>query len=576
MSNSVVDAWIENLLQQCARWNIVFIQLGDAFPTTRESIAPRVDSVVEVENYLTDDRSDGAIRLVDNVEKLLAPGAPTLGQLRERVIADRDNGVRVVLLSRKPRIAFPNPPGSEILRDAKMVPPPVYRLDEGAQTDFGFEATQEGTPTDIVIAQALRELGQAACASLDALMFEDGRDSDGLTGMEEPLQEALISSGLIVTEGDKVSWAVKNAESRLRVALSDVISGVRRPPPELARVSEECWAIERLIKQSLRARAKVLWGDDWSAELLGTDFGATVLTRARRGTYPTADVLLDLRDPLEWLSLGEVLDVQARSGVGSLGVHNSMWTKVRAELLPVKDRVERSQLMRKTDIDVAHRWSNLLSERLSLSGSRSIDDSLATAQITQRDLVTRIRRELGENPAFRGDIEKDLMSLVVATVRFLAHVLDDRPAYTAAFSNEGDAPLERALQDSFKGFLDMSDLAGRSAVEVSGVGGGRADVVLYFDDGSRYVTEVKRELKHGARKELEAAYLPQAAAYQSGNVPFGQLLVLDLTSDRQVHEEHLDQSVWVAHDRDTLGTIITSTVVAVVRGNRPSPSKRRS
>lgn len=252
-----------------------------------------------------------------------------------------------------------------------------------------------------------------------------------------------------------------------------------------------------------------------------------------------------------------------------------MWTKLRGELLPVKDRVERSQLMRKSDADIAHRWASLLPQRLSTTGSRSLDDSLKLTTVTQRELLETLQTALGENPHLRGDVEKDLMSLVLATVKFLAHTLDTQPSYTAPFTANEDAPLERALQDAFKAYLDMSDLAGRSAVEVSNIGGGRADVVLYFNDGARYVTEVKREFRGTTPAELEAAYLPQEIAYQSANVPFGQLLVLDLTTGRPVASERIDRSVWVTHKRDTTGAVVASTVVAVVRGNRPKPSKRR-
>lgn len=577
MSVNILSAWTEELLQQCARWNIVFVQLGDAFPSTREAILHCVDSVVEVEDYIANIGSEeGTIRLVSNVEHLLVPGAPSLGRLRERVIADRENGIRVVLLSRQPRIAFPNPPGSEVLHDSKMVPPPAYLSQDGEQANFGLEATQEGTPPEIVVAQALRELGEAACAGLDALMFEDGRQAQELNAMEESLQDALLSSGLIVAYHGELRWAVDDAGECLRTALGDVIAGMRKPQPDFARVSENCWVIERLVKQALRARAKVLWGVTWGPELLGPELSSAALNRAANGTYPAANHLLDLRDPLEWLTLAETLDVRARSDVGSLGVQNSMWLKLRMELLPVKDRVERSQLMRKPDVDVTHRWVSLLTMRLSTSGSRSVEDSLAPASLTQRQIVQRIRKDLGENSLFRGDVDKDFMSLVLATVRFLAHVLDARPEYTAAISKGDDAPLERVLQDAFKSFLDGSDLAGRSAVEVSGVGGGRADVVLYFDDGTRYVTEVKRELSRTTREELEDAYLPQAVAYQSSNVPFGQLLVLDLKAGREVHEENLERSIWVAHNRDASGAVIASTVVAAVRGNRPSPSKRKA
>ncbi|TFC63856.1 hypothetical protein [Cryobacterium sp. TMT2-4] len=574
MSSDVLESWVEGLFQQCTRWNIVFVQLGEAYPIARDAIAPSVDSIVSAVDYLDNTELEGKLRLVTELESLAEPGAPSLGRLRERVIADRDNGTRVILLSRRPKIAFPTAPGSQVLWDAKLVSPPLYSTPES--WNFGEEATREGVPAEIVIERALRELGEIACAGLDAVLFEDGRASEELTSLAEPLLDALLGAGMITHSGDKLCWAISDGRLSVRSALSEVIAGMNRPQDDFARVASDCWIVERTVKQALRARAKALWGEKWRAELLGVNLSSAALGRACGGTYASAETLEDIRDPLEWLTLTETLGLLDHAQVGTLGVSPSMWTLMSSELLPVKDRIERSQLMRRSDVDIASRWVDLLAQRLTASGSPSPSESIASATTTQHDLLVNLRTDLALNPQFRRDIEKDLMSLALATVRFVAHTLDTVPPYVAAFSDRADAPLERAVQDSFKLFLDSSDLAGRSAVEVSSVGGGRADVVLYFNDGSRYVTEVKRELARASRDELEASYLPQTVAYQSANVPFGQLLVLDLTEGREVRSERLDESIWVAHSRNDDGVVITSTIIAVVRGNRPSPSRRKS
>ncbi len=572
--SSATDAWAEDLLQECARWNILFVHLGAAYPRAREAIAPKMDSVVSVMDYLEAPQIDGVLRLVTDVETLLEPGAPSLGRLRERVISDRDGGARVVLLSRRPKITFPTVPGSQILREAKQVTPPAHQED-GART-FGNEATAEGVPLEIVIAEALRELGESSCAAIDAFMFEDEREEHELRHVDEHVQEALLGSGLVVRTTEGFEWSLAGATPLIRSTLADVIAGMRRPHPEFGTLSKACWTVERLVKQALRARSKALWGDGWAIQLLGDDITKIAFGRATNSTYASAEAANELRDPLEWLSLAETLAVLEKSPVGTLGVPRRMWSLMSTELIPVKDRLERSQLIRKGDADTAQRWADLLSQRLSMSGSRSHAEALSTAPKTQQDLLTRLHAELSENSALRGDVEKDFMSLVHSTVKFLAHILEMRPSFTAALSKEQDPPLERELQESLHGYLSMSDLAGRSAVEVSSIAGGRADVVLYFNDGTRYVTEVKRELKRAGRGELENAYLPQTVSYQAANVPFGQLLVLDLTSDRDVIFDRLDQSIWVAHRRDDQDVVISSTVVAVVRGNRPTPSSRRS
>jgi len=573
MMEDVRSSWVDDLLQQCARWNIVFVQLGMAYPTTRQSVAPYMESVVSASDYISRGEIAGKLRLVTDVELLIEPGAPSLGQLRERVIADRDNGVQVVLMSRRPKIAFPIVPGSQVLRDAKLIQPPVYRSGECWQ--FGDEALTEGVPFEAVLEGALRELGEVACAELDAFLFEDGRGLQDLPSAMDPLLEALLGAGLAANTDRGCEWALTEGPSRVKTALANVVAGVKRPAESFGDVATNCWVSERLVKRAVRARARTLWGSDWRSELLGPELAEVALERAIVGSYAGADRLEDIRDPLEWLTLGEALTLRDSSEIGSLGINPQMWSLLRLELLPVKDRVERSQLIRRGDADIALRWAELLTQRLSTSGTRSPGDSVALVSGTQRQVFERLRGELAANSQLRGDIEKDFMSLVLATIKFLSHVLDSRPDYVASIPVGGTAPLERVLQDAFKAYLDMSDLAGRAAVEASKVGGGRADVVLYCNDGVRYVTEVKREFHDSTLQALEANYLPQTIAYQSANVPFGQLLVLDLTESRDVALDRLDQSIWVSHKRGAEDEVISSTLVAVVRGNRPFPSARK-
>lgn len=189
-------------------------------------------------------------------------------------------------------------------------------------------------------------------------------------------------------------------------------------------------------------------------------------------------------------------------------------------------------------------------------------------------LCADLAADLTENSAFASMAKADFSLLVVNTVRFLVYVGDNSQPYTARIPRGGVPPLEADIQNHFHEFLSASDLAGRVGKEHSSIAGGRADVIATFDGARRYVTEVKRELTDAARTSLEAAYLAQAVEYQSTNEPLGQLLVLDLT-DHSGGTPHISDSIWVAHRRDTVGTVTNSTVVAVVRGNRPMPSAMR-
>lgn len=182
-----------------------------------------------------------------------------------------------------------------------------------------------------------------------------------------------------------------------------------------------------------------------------------------------------------------------------------------------------------------------------------------------------IMSDLSENPSFTGAAKSDFSMLIRHTVRFLVYVGDNSQSYTALIRPGDPIPPESTIQNHFHEFLSATTFAGRVGKEHANIATGRADVILTLDEGRRYVTEVKRERGSASREDLDSSYLAQATEYQSTNLPLGQLLVLDLT-EHPSGTPHINDSIWVTHRRDAAGQVTNSTVVAVVRGNRPTPS----
>ncbi|CAN3130686.1 hypothetical protein ACNUDN_22435 [Mycobacterium sp. smrl_JER01] len=233
----------------------------------------------------------------------------------------------------------------------------------------------------------------------------------------------------------------------------------------------------------------------------------------------------------------------------------------------------------------------LLGPAVSLLADLSGDDRIALEESARQtfigtfagdrptnDLISRLTaqliRELGDNATFTGNAKSNFSLLVLNTVRFLTFVGDTKQTYTEPIAPGATPPPEADLQKHFHQFLSASELAGRVGMEHSSIAGGRADVITTFDGAQRFVTEVKRELSDASRSNVENSYLAQALEYQSTNQPLGQLLVLDLT-DHTAGTPHINESIWVTHRRNAAGTITSSAVVAIVRGNRPSPSAMR-
>jgi hypothetical protein len=122
-------------------------------------------------------------------------------------------------------------------------------------------------------------------------------------------------------------------------------------------------------------------------------------------------------------------------------------------------------------------------------------------------------------------------AVLVWTLRFLFSRLELTKGNASCISYlfkrpDGTLPHEAELQTDYYNLM-LSNVAG-TEIEVSNVGGGRADVRFVYS-GERLVVEVKREDKDASFEALAERYATQATDYQNVSLRIGILLVLDQT-----------------------------------------------
>jgi hypothetical protein len=162
------------------------------------------------------------------------------------------------------------------------------------------------------------------------------------------------------------SWAVKNRLGELKDALSDALAANTEVQESVNSVFRELWVIERSIRRALRSRAKVVWGKSWRQQVLGGDLPAKVLERASVAAYAAAKSLAEIRDPIEWLTLGELLETRSRQPIGELGIESTLWTLFASEMLPIRNRLSHMRLMRSEDIPMVMKWARVMERKLEI------------------------------------------------------------------------------------------------------------------------------------------------------------------------------------------------------------------
>jgi hypothetical protein len=374
----------------------------------------------------------------------------------------------------------------------------------------------------------------------------------------------------------------------------------RRPRIEAAYA----WArLVTILGRARRAVAETVWLDAWEA--LEAVLDAYVLDRA---VVPvTGDVdpggLTRLIQPVieSELSRRQMLLSQLRKAVDEPRPHTSALAARTAQLRRLRDRLDtigKGPFHTADDgdgDDCDHeRLVSLAPSLLAGLGSaaagtvsRQLDDdalilvegiayNAAVRQARLREpviagLLNRLATGLQACADYSGPVRQAFDAVVAETVTFLATRHDlQRSAAVDYLQPMRPPPREARLQDDFADWLRRGPLAGHIDVEVPNVATGRADIRVGFG-ATKFFIEVKRELRDASPPALERSYLIQAADYSGTSATLGILLVLDLTA-HPAGVRHLSECAWVTRWTPPGSTVPRHVVVAVVTGNRSTPS----
>ncbi|MER9489317.1 hypothetical protein NKI50_25605 [Mesorhizobium sp. M0563] len=193
-------------------------------------------------------------------------------------------------------------------------------------------------------------------------------------------------------------------------------------------------------------------------------------------------------------------------------------------------------------------------------------------------VVNGILSDMVRNPHYSGfAAARSLFTAVlIMTVFFLLHrqetgLSSDPDAEYLFVRRPKTLPLENAIQRDYFRFLRGSSLRDHVNMEVRDSGSGRADV--YFSArGLHTVTEVKRSLTNRDLPGLLKDHGFQTAAYQTTNVSFAFLLVLDLFDRSKGLQPHLEKQISLGSKTPQGQDTSYDVVVMRVQGQRKVPS----
>lgn len=355
-----------DLVAKARLFHLVIAPTGKAFSNFRQEFTDECETVYSLAEALSDEPPPhGDLVLITDIEKVDVAGigeSNALGPLRERVTQFIRGGASVILLSQYPKMRYPDAPGSSLLHDARDYHPrmrPVAPGDHRLHPLPGWDASQ-GEAT--FLTELVAELGTALVARLDQLLFENPLPpSEALSELSASELDALYFAGLIQPAGDRYGWSIPSAIQDLKEAVANSLAATMSPPRDLALAYELLWKIERRVRAALRARAIDEWGGNWKDSLMNPNYFQRVLERARELAYPGVSRVRRLRDPLEWLTLGELLSLRdEKTPLGDLGMSATYWRRLAAEVMPIRNQVSHMRLTKPGDLVKLKQWDAIL------------------------------------------------------------------------------------------------------------------------------------------------------------------------------------------------------------------------
>lgn len=352
-------------------YHLILAPAGRAFTHLQQGFSERCDATVTMADVLdmANPPPDAALILVTGIEDADAHwdvGSPNpLGQLRARVSQFLGLGRAVVLSSRYPRLRYPKVAGSSLLEDARLFHP---CLRTPGATDHRLHALPSWDPAlDEVeyLTELVSELGTTLAARLDQILYESPHSpNSALNELSSDELDGLRFSGLVTPVGGQHEWSIPGGMVPLKEAVANCLSSTVSPPRDLGLAFELLWRIERRIRSALRRQAIQQWGAGWKVALMHPEYGDRVLDRAAM-SYSGTPTINTIRDPLEWLTLPELLKLRTdKPPLGALGLNKSYWPFLSHDIVPIRNQLSHMRLLKPGDLSQLRKWDAILAKAL--------------------------------------------------------------------------------------------------------------------------------------------------------------------------------------------------------------------
>ena len=208
----------------------------------------------------------------------------------------------------------------------------------------------------------LGEVSLSTLMELERALFEANAQAHEIVGLLSPVPCTELRGAGLLRRGESGTLEPFDPRilSELGVAVSAAVASQTDAPPGFGEIAEHLFSIERMIRLQIRLHETSIRGDRWRRDLLSAHVEREVVDRAQLDAFPNVTKAHQLRDPLEWLSLGELLEIAHRLRL--LGKGERYWSTIKRDLSPIRNRISHMRLPLEEDRRTAKRiWHQIAS-----------------------------------------------------------------------------------------------------------------------------------------------------------------------------------------------------------------------
>jgi hypothetical protein len=175
--------------------------------------------------------------------------------------------------------------------------------------------------------------------------------------------------------------------------LGESLEEIIDPPSDWFGLAQKLFKFERDLRIQLKGAFYNLHGDQWASILL-LDHQEQIIHFARRDTTPLVAGLSDVRSPLDWITLTQLLDLAADvadSGSDRIVGHTAAeWRELSAIVIPVRNRIGHMRLVREGDKDSVRRATQTFHMRVRAEAARVVASKNNASRSPQDSLTPKL------------------------------------------------------------------------------------------------------------------------------------------------------------------------------------------